>query len=206
MLRRTLLLTPPALLLAGHARAQAPAASAAETDPRLTERSIGRADAPVTVQEFFSLTCGHCAAFHANTMPQVKRDLVETGRVRILFRDFPLDQVALAAAVIARSLPAAAYEPFIGTLFATQNRWAFQRGGNPVTELKRLAAVAGLSGEQVDAALADEVLARGVLEQRLAAQQRHNIASTPSFLFGTRLVAGNIDFNRFAALVTDARG
>ena len=120
--RRALLLLPPALLLA------APALQAQSDDPRLSERSLGRADAPVTAIEYFSLTCGHCGAFHRDTWPRVRRELVDTGRVRMVFRDFPLDQVSLRAHAVARSFPPDRYEPFISALFATQDRWAYARG------------------------------------------------------------------------------
>ena len=71
-------------------------------DPRLAERSVGPAEAPLVVSEFFSLTCSHCAAFHTGTWPQVKRELVETGRIRMVFIDFPLDDIGLRAAMVAR--------------------------------------------------------------------------------------------------------
>jgi protein-disulfide isomerase len=205
--RRPLLGFLPALaLLPEAARAQgAPPASAPETDPRLGERSVGRPNAPVTVQEFFSLTCGHCAAFHRNTWPRVKQELVETGRIRMVFRDFPLDGVALAAAAVARSLPPERYEAFISTLFASQDRWAFARNANPAEELAKLAALAGMSRAQFDAAVSDQALARGILEQRVKAQQDYNVASTPTFVFGSRPVPGAIDFARFAALVAETR-
>jgi protein-disulfide isomerase len=193
------------LLGARAALAQAPApAPLAADDPRLAERSIGRAGAP-TVIEYFSLTCGHCAGFHRDTMPRVKRDLVEQGRVRIVFRDFPLDAVALAAAQVARSLPAERYEPFVSTLFQQQDRWAFARGGNPQEELARIAALAGMSRAQFDAAIADQALARGILELRVKGQQEHNVNSTPTFVFGSRSVPGNMPFDRFAALVAEIR-
>src|SRR5215469_8960375 len=82
-------------------------------DPSETERAIGKPDAKVTVLEFFSLTCTHCAAFSRETMPLVKSRLIDTGLVRYVFHDFPLDQVALTAAMVARALPAERYEPFI---------------------------------------------------------------------------------------------
>ena len=82
------------------------------------------------MNEFFSLTCTHCAAFARETMPQVKKDLIDTGKVRWVFHDFPLDQVALTAAMVARYLPPDRYEPFINALFASQDRWAFARGVN----------------------------------------------------------------------------
>lgn len=209
--RRSLLTLAAALPLiatgSAAAQAQAPApapAPLAADDPRMTERSIGRAGAP-TVIEYFSLTCGHCAAFHRETMPRVRRDLVETGRVRLVFRDFPLDAVALAGAQVARSLPAERYDPFVSTLFQQQDRWAFTRGGNPQEELFKIAALAGMSRAQFDAALADQALARGILEQRVAGQQQHSVNSTPTFVFGSRTVPGNISFDRFAALVAEIR-
>ncbi|MGG5811827.1 DsbA family protein [Falsiroseomonas sp. CW058] len=190
----------PAGLLPGAARAQAPA-----EDPRMAERVVGRAEAPVQVIEYFSLTCGHCAAFHRDTWPRVKRDLVETGRMRMVLRDFPLDQLALLAAAVARSLPAERYEPFISTLFATQDRWAFARNANPQEELFRLAALAGMDRATFDATIADATLQRAILERRVQGQQQHNVNSTPTFVFGSRSVPGNLPFDRFAALVAETR-
>lgn len=180
-------------------------AQQADPDPRLAERSTGRPDAPVTVLEYFSLTCGHCAAFHRDTWPRVKRELVDTGRMRMVWRDFPLDQVALMAAMVARALPAERYEGFISTLFQTQDRWAFARNSDPRRELARMAALAGMSQETFDATIADQNLGRGILEARLEGQNRHNVSSTPSFVFGSRVVPGNMPFDRFAQNVAEAR-
>lgn len=196
--RRTL------LALAGLAL---PAALAAQpADPRLADRIIGKPDAPVTVIEYFSLTCGHCAAFHRDTYPRVKRELLDTGRARLILRDFPLDQLGLAAAGVARSLPPERYEAFISTLFANQERWAFGRGGgSPAEELFKLAAIAGMDRATFDQVVVDAALQRGILEARLRAQQEHNVNSTPTFVFGSRVVPGNMPFERFAALVAETR-
>jgi protein-disulfide isomerase len=200
--RRAFLTLAAGLALPGAAFAQQPAP---EADPRLAERSVGRPDAPVTVIEYFSLTCGHCAAFHRDTWPRVKRDLVDTGRVRMIWRDFPLDQTGLMAAMVARALPPDRYEGFISTLFQTQDRWAFGRNSDPRTELARIAALAGMSREAFDAAITDQALGRGILEMRLAGQQQHNVNSTPTFVFGSRVVPGNMPFDRFAAIVAETR-
>lgn len=209
---------PRSLTLVASAAAQAPAPQAnapaapapaqgqdAVLAERLAERSIGRQDAPVTVIEYFSLTCGHCAAFHRDTLPRVKRDLVETGRLRIVYRDFPLDQTGLMAAMVARALPAERYDAFISTLFATQDRWAFNRNADPRVELFRLAALAGMSRETFDSVIADQALARGIMEARVAGQTAHNVTSTPTFVFGSRVVPGNMPFDRFAQNVAEAR-
>jgi protein-disulfide isomerase len=186
--------------------AEAPAQPAAPPAPdlRFAERALGRPDARVTVIEYFSLTCGHCAAFHRDTFPQVRSQLVETGRVRILFRDFPLDQLALAAHMLARAVAPERYLGFLTLLFEQQNRWAFARGADHLGELARLAAVAGVSRAQFDATLSDQALARAILEARSRAQQEHGVNSTPTFVFGTRVVPGNMPFARFAELAAAA--
>jgi protein-disulfide isomerase len=184
--------------------AAAPAAAFAQAaDPRLAPRFAGQANAPVTVTEFFSLTCGHCATFHNTVWPEVKTKLVDTGRVRMVWRDFPLDGVALAAACVARALPAVQYEPFIGVLFANQNRWAFAEG-RQMEELARLAALAGMDRATFDRTVADEALRRGVFESRQQAVREHNVNATPSFLFNGRLQSGGVNFDRFQQLVQDA--
>lgn len=173
-------------------------AAANTADPRLAERSTGSPTAPVVVTEFFSLTCSHCATFHNETWPRVKSQLVETGRVRMVWRDFPLDQLGLAAAAVGRALPADRYEGYIGALFASQSRWAFARGIDNKAEVFRIAALAGMARETFDDAWTSETLQRGILELRLRAEREFNVQSTPTFAFGTRTVTGAIPFERFA--------
>jgi protein-disulfide isomerase len=190
--RRTVLaLAMAGLVLPVAARAQG------APDPRLADRVLGRPDASPVVIEYFSLTCGHCAAFHRDTLPRVKAELIDTGRCRLVFRDFPLDQLGLAAAGIARSLPPERYEAFIAALFANQERWAFGRGGG--------SPVAGMARATFDRDSVDQALQRGILENRLQAQQEHNVSSTPTFVFGTRVVPGNLSIERFASLVNETR-
>jgi protein-disulfide isomerase len=177
-----------------------PAAAQAALPPleeMLAERSAGSAEAPVTVQEFFSLTCGHCATFHNDTFPRVKAELIDTGRIRLIWRDFPLDPAALAAAAVARAMPPDRYLAFLGVLFRSQAQWARR---SYVEDLARIAALAGMPRATYDAALAAQALQRGILEGRLAAEQRFRIEATPSFVFNDRTpaVAGAIGFERFA--------
>lgn len=187
----------------GPAPATPPREAAEAGDPRLAPRATGRPDAPVVVTEFFSLTCGHCANFHNNVWPRVKAELVETGRIRLVWRDFPLDGVALLAAAVARALPAERYEPFLSALFQTQERWAFAQGRQR-EELARLAALAGMDARTFDSVAADEAFHRGILQQRLEAEQRWQIRATPSFLFNARLHTGGLPFEQFERLVREA--
>ena len=183
---------------------QPPAQPRPVTAGGLDERSLGRADAPVTAIEYFSLTCSHCGAFHRDTWPRVKRELVETGRVRMVFRDFPLDEIALRAHAVARSFPADRYEPFISALFAAQDRWAYARGVDHKAEIGKIAALAGMSADTFNAAWADDDLARGILEARQRGEAEHQVSATPTFIIGTQKLPGAISFERFEAAVREA--
>ena len=188
--------------------APAPAPPSAQPRPTtaggLDERSLGRADAPVTAIEYFSLTCSHCGAFHRDTWPRVKRELVETGRVRMVFRDFPLDEISLRAHAVARSFPADRYEPFVSALFATQDRWAYARGVDHKAEIGKIAALAGMSADTFNAAWADDALARAILEARQKGEAEHQVSATPTFIIGAQKLPGAISFERFEAAVREA--
>jgi len=207
--RRTLLAAAGGLLATGPALAQSAAPApdapppsgappAAAVDQRMTERAAGRTDAPMRVLEFFSLTCGHCAAFHRDSWPRVRAELVETGRVRIVWRDFPLDQVALRAHAVARAFPPERYAAFLTALFSTQDRWAHARGADHKAEVGRIAAMAGMSSAAFEAAWTDDGLARAILLEAQAGAGEFNVQATPTFVFGRRVVSGNIGFDRFA--------
>ncbi len=165
-------------------------------DEMLAERAAGPADAPVTVIEYYSLTCPACATFHHASWPRVRSELVEKGLVRHVFADFPLDQAALAAAMLARALPADRYEPFVSMLLSSQSRWATR---NFLNELAILASLAGMSRETFQAALGNPDLQRGVLEIRLRGEQEHRVNSTPTFIFAGQVpgVSGAISFDRY---------
>jgi protein-disulfide isomerase len=168
------------------------------------ERSIGNADAKTTVMEFFSLTCSHCAAFAVETMTKVKSDLIASGKVRWVFHDYPLDQIALQAAQIARYLPVDRYEPFINALFATQDRWAFARDANHTEELWKTAGLAGMSRPTFDKAVGDDDLKNWILKQQQADQDKWKIDSTPSFVINGTKYAGEMNFDAFRKLIPDA--
>jgi protein-disulfide isomerase len=183
-----------------------PMAAAAATpagDQRKTERTLGDPAAKVTVLEFFSLTCTHCAAFARETMPDVEKNLIAPGKVRFVYHDFPLDQVALTAAMVARYLPPAQYYPFITALFANQDRWAFARGINTTDEIWKMAALAGMGRATFDQAIADTDLKNWILQQQQADQDRWKIDSTPSFVINGQKTAGDMSYDAFRKLLPD---
>ena len=204
--RRTLILAgAPALLLGGTALAADPRlAPQAPTDPRMAPRSLGSASAKLVVQEWFSLTCTHCARFSQLVFPEVKAKLIDTGRIRYVYGDFPLDQVALAAAMVSRALPPEHYEPFVQALFASQDNWAFSQSNDPLTELAKMAALAGMSHATFQATIDDKGLKQAILDEQNAAQAKYKIDSTPSFVFGAKLFAGEMDYDTFLKQATDA--
>jgi protein-disulfide isomerase len=173
-------------------------------DPRLAERAIGKPDAKTQVIECFSLTCTHCAAFSQETFPEVKAKLIDTGKVYYIFHDFPLDQVALTAAMVARALPPERYEPFISALFASQDSWAFAPGVNSTAELWKMAALAGMSRATFDATVADTAFRDAILAQQKADGARWNIDSTPSFVINGSMHAGEMSYETFAKLIPNA--
>ncbi len=183
----------------------------ARADALIREASVGDAKAPVTVMEWFSLTCPHCAAFALQALPQIKKDTVDTGKARIVFRDFPLDQLALTAAMVARSLPPERYEPFVTALFAAQNRWAYARDVNPTEVLAKMAALAGLSRPAFDAAIANQALKTAILKDQELAEKEFKVDSTPTFIFNgpaakDRREPGEQSPETFAKIVAEATG
>jgi protein-disulfide isomerase len=180
-----------------------PALARAE-DPRLSERAIGKPDAKTQVIECFSLTCTHCAAFARETFPEVKAKLIDTGKVHYTFHDFPLDQTALTAAMVARALPAERYEPFIDALFASQDRWAFAQGVNSTEEIWKMAALAGMSRTTFDATVADTAFRNAILAGQKADAERWSIDSTPTFVINGEKHSGEMDYATFSKLVPNA--
>jgi protein-disulfide isomerase len=166
-------------------------------------RGLGDPSAKVTITEYFSLTCTHCAAFAKETMPQIEKDLIQPGKVRFVFHDFPLDQVALTAAMVARYLPPNQYYPFVSALFASQDRWAFARGANTTEEIWKLAALAGMSRDTFDEALADSTLRSWILNQQSIDQNVWKIDSTPSFVIDGKKYSGEMSYDAFRKLLPD---
>jgi protein-disulfide isomerase len=173
----------------------------AEANDTKAERFIGKPDAKVTVGEYFSLTCTHCAAFAAGTFPEVKKNLIDTGAVKWVFHDYPLDQVALTASMVARYLPVDRYEPFINALFSTQNRWAFGRGNDPTEELWKIAGLAGMSRATFDKAIGDTALRDWIVQQQKADTEQWKIDSTPSFVINNQKYAGEMSYDAFRKLI-----
>lgn len=177
-------------------------AANAALDQAMGEMALGRADAPVVVQEWASLTCPHCATFHRDTLPQIRKDYVETGKVRFVYNDFPLDNLAMAGAMLARCSGPQRYFGMIEVLFRAQERWS--RSKNPRDDLERVARLGGMSPTEVDACLNDGALLKALQERARAAQEKHGISSTPSFVVEGEVYAGALSYAEFKDILDKA--
>lgn len=178
-------------------------------DPKVVHEGdhvLGSPDAPVTIYDYSSLTCSHCATFHNQTLPQVKKEWIETGKARLVYRHYPLDRLALIAAVSAECLNGdKAFFAYIDMLFAEQAQWA--RADDPVAALAQRAALAGLGREQFDACVQDQANVDAVLNRVIAARDTWGIDATPSFIFNNdRKVGGALPYDEFAEVLEEVHG
>lgn len=154
----------------------------------LSEKVLGDPKAPVTVVEYASMTCSHCAAFHTTTFPELKQKYIDTGKVRFVFREFPFEPVATAAFMLARCVPEDKYFPMVSTLFETQKAWAFSN--DPAAGLLTIAKQAGLSQADFEKCLTDKALAEKVQESALYGNKELGINATPTFFINGKKVSG----------------
>ncbi len=160
---------------------------------------MGKADAPVTIVEYASLTCPHCAKFHSDTLPGLKKEFIDTGKVRLVYRDFPLDNSALAASMVARCAGQARYFGFIHTFFASQSNWA--RSSNPVDALAKLALLGGMSKTDFDACLKNKEVGDAVLAQRLEGEKTYKVNSTPTLYINGGKYSGGLTLDQIRSLI-----
>ena len=191
----TALLTPGIAL--GPARGQ----DGPDLEAALAPRFIGSPDAAVTLIEYFSLTCGHCARFHADVFPKLRQTYIDTGRLRMELRDFPLDQWALRSAALARCVPVSRHAAMVDVLLKQQDQWI--RAGNPTEALLRIGQLAGLDRDRAIACMSNEDLLNGIIAQRLEGTRSFDVNSTPSFVFDGRKV-GIFHYEEFVDLLEDA--
>ena len=182
------------VVIAGSAIAQDTGDTAAMLSPRV----IGNADAPVTIVEYFSLTCPHCASFHNDVYDDLKKKYVDTGKVKFIYSDFPLDGVGLRAAMMARCVDERRYPGVIQVLFKTQNNWA--RAADPIAELKKIGQLAGLGEEAIESCMQSEALANGILAERQKAGAS-GVQSTPTFRIEGQLYPGSRSIEEFSEIL-----
>ena len=160
---------------------------------------LGMDTAPITVIEYASLTCPHCAQFHQNALPTIKKNFIETGKIRYVYRDFPLDQLALSGSMIAQCGGRDRYFAFIDALFAQQSNWA--RDPKPFAALSRIARLGGLSQAKFDECIKDKDIADAILKKRLDGDKIFGINSTPTIIINGKRFSGGLSIEQFKAVV-----
>jgi protein-disulfide isomerase len=154
---------------------------------QLGDNSLGSADAPVTIIEYASMTCPHCAHFYETTYPELKSKYIDTGKVRFIFREFPLDQLAAAGSLLARCAGKEKYFPLIETLFAQQKDWVVQK---PLEPLLAIAKQAGFTQQSFEECLANQQILTGIEESRTRASTKFGVNSTPTFFINGKIIRG----------------
>jgi protein-disulfide isomerase len=173
----------------GFAEVAAPLAILADAQAGLSiakdDRILGSPDAPITIVEYASLTCPHCAHFANEVLPELKKKWIDSGKAKLVLRDFPLDEPALRAAMIARCAPPDRYYAYIDTFFAAQDKWVMARDYREA--LARLVKLGGMGKDEFDKCLNNTALENKIVEERLIASKELDVNSTPTFFInGTK--------------------
>ena len=155
----------------------------------LGDQAMGAENAPVTIIEYASMTCPHCAQFQARTFPKLKERYIDTGKVRFIFREFPLDPLAAGAFMLARCADKDKFFPIIDLLFSTQRDWVVP---NPLQPLLNVAKQAGYTEETFNSCLKNQQVLDGIQNVRDRAAKVLNVESTPTFFVNGKRVLGDV--------------
>ena len=167
---------------------------------------IGNPDAPITIIEYRSLTCSHCADFANNVFPELNEKYIQTGKVKFEFRPFVLNAVDLNAFKLLNSIEEKDFLSLDKMLFRDQNKWLVTKDSNKILEnstnaLKKYALLYGLSEETFNDILNDKELEEWILSMRVDGTKKFNIQSTPSFIINGEVHSGNMPFSKFEKLL-----
>jgi protein-disulfide isomerase len=167
---------------------------------------IGSPDAPITIIEYRSLTCSHCADFANNVFPELNEKYIQTGKVKFEFRPFVLNAVDLNAFKLLNSIEENDFLSLDKMLFRDQNKWLVTKDSNKILEnstnaLKKYALLYGLSEETFNDILNDKELEEWILSMRVDGTKKFNIQSTPSFIINGEVHSGNMPFSKFEKLL-----
>ncbi|MBA1158310.1 DsbA family protein [Microvirga mediterraneensis] len=166
--------------------------------------ALGPADAKVTIIEYASMTCSHCAHFHATTWPELKKRYIDTGKVRFVLREFPLDPLATAGFMLARCDGKDKYYPITDLLFDQQKNWAFV--DKPLDALRAMLKQAGFSQEKFDACLKDQKLYDAVNAVKNRAMEQFKVDSTPTFFINGQRHPGSLSIDELEKIIKPMLG
>ncbi len=193
------------LAFAGNASAQSRSAEATVDAAKVAEPGklkdmvYGKADAPVTIVEYASLTCSHCADFAVNTFPTIKEKYIDTGKAKLIFREFPFDPRATAAFMLARCAPEDRYFPMVEVFFKQQQQWAGAADGEAA--LLQIAKLAGFTQESFKACLTNQQVLDDVRATMERGSTEFGVNATPTFFINGQKYAGALSVDEMSAII-----
>ena len=156
---------------------------------------LGADNAPIKIKVFSSLTCPHCANFHIKIVSEIKKNYVESGKVQLIFIDFPLDQAAFNASKLLHCLDKKKQIIFLDTIYENQNEWTAGANIDEINNnLKKMVQILGINSTQFDKCLNNEVIADKILNGRIDGHQKYSINSTPTVIINEKKLEGSINF------------
>ena len=170
--------------------------SYADTPKALSDLVIlGTDNAPVKIKVFSSLTCPHCANFHIKIVPEIKKNYVESGKVQLIFIDFPLDQAAFNASKLLHCVDQKKQITFLDTVYENQDEWTAGSNINEINNnLKKIVQILGINSTQFDKCLNDEAISDKILNGRIDGHQKYSINSTPTIIINEKKLEGSASF------------
>ena len=181
------------------------ASAADKVETFAIDQVMGKADAPITIIEYASTTCGHCATLHKGALPKIKAEWVDTGKAKLIYRDFPTGPAGLSigASMIAHCSGPERYFGVLGLIMEQQDKW--MRSNDPLDALKKSVRLAGMTGEDVDACLKRQDLANAIQERARAGSKTYNIESTPTLVINGKVVEGALPYEEFDKILKAAK-
>ncbi|PWK68135.1 DsbA family protein [Aminobacter sp. AP02] len=164
----------------------------------LPDMQLGKADAPVTIVEYASMTCPHCAHFHETTLPELKTKYIDTGKARLIYREFPFDPLAEAGFMLARCSKDN-YFPMVDVLFKQQQSWAASQ--TPKDALLQISKLAGFTQESFEACLTDQKLLDDIRAVRARGEKDFKVDSTPTFFINGNVYKGAMTIDEMSAVI-----
>ena len=169
----------------------------------ITEKDfvIGNEDAKITIIEYASLSCSHCADFHVNTLETLKKEYIDTGKVKMVFRDYPFNYPALLGSMVLRCIPKNYRYDYMNALFKLQTDWVNKKNKKTIQELYKIMQSGGMTKDEYDACIYNTELENEILKGVMEAQNQFNIKSTPSFIINGKLIEGNKSIKEFRQII-----
>ena len=170
--------------------------------PEIVDMALGQEDAPVTVIEYASFTCPHCATFHENVFPQIKENYIETGKVRFVYREVYFDRFGLWATMVARCAGPERYFAVVDRIYETQREWVQGEPATVAENLRRIGRSVGLGEAELEACLTDADMAQALVDRYETHQEEHNIPGTPTFIIDGEQFS-NMSYASFAEILDE---